>query len=142
MADFIRPAINAVTSIEELTVGTKLYHVFGIWPPFVAAYEYTVTRAPIRYDQHPEKLHSNAMDSLVFDTNNGKHTEMQFCTDGNIGGHHNSNYWFKSREDAEIYRAQCHQDWTANPEEIEHVKELRHQDMLDSIDDDYYYEED
>jgi hypothetical protein len=136
--DFIRPALDAITSADELTVGTKLWHVFGIWFPFVDAREYTVVRAPLRYDRHPDKRHPYAHDSLVFDVYDGKHISMEFASDGNIGSHHNNNYWFKSKASAETYRAQCHQDWIDHPEEIDRVQARRRQDAFDSLHDDFY----
>jgi hypothetical protein len=140
MPNFIRPAINAVTSVEELTVGTKLWHAYGIWAPFVSAHEYTVVRAPIPYNQHPScPSFLKDSESIVFNTINGEgYTEMHFASDGNIGNHHNDNYWFKTKESAEVYRTQCREDWDAHPEEIERVQERRRQDVLDELDDDCY----
>lgn len=135
MRDFIRPATNAVTSPSELTVGTKLYHVYGIWPPFLAAQMYTVVLSPIPYDQHPKKQLSDPWDSLVFDTVRGHHREMHFCSDGNVGKSTNHNWWFKSKDDAEKYLAQCREDWENHPEEIKRVQDRRRQDAFDSLHD-------
>lgn len=140
MSDFIRPALNAITSAEELTVGTKLWHVYGIFTPFVSSHEYTVIRAPISFNQHPswKECHSRLEDDIVFDTDNGTHQEKHFAFDGNIGAHHNNNYWFKTKEAADAYCVQCREDWESNPDEIERVQERRRQDALDSLHDDYY----
>ena len=139
--DFIRPAINAVTSPEQLTVGTKLWHVYGIWSPFMDVGPSTVQIAPVKYSDHPEgdpsRLLSNSMVfSVSRQLSDGRtHTDLQFLSDGNIGDHYNNNYWFLSREDAESFVQQCTADWKSRPDAIKETIERRRADVLEYLND-------
>ncbi len=146
MKDFIRKPTNALTSPEEIKLGDKLYHAYGIWPPSASDTAYVVTREPIPFRDHPQyaEIHSSQADDIVFDVKYGEekeYTSKNYAADGNIGAHHNSNYWFRSYEDAAAFVAQCREDWESNPEMIEEEKRRRDEMMMDDDFDDYEYNE-
>ncbi len=124
--DFIRKPTTAVSSLDEINVGVTLFHACGIWPPFTSEERLVVTRAPIKFRDHPEftDIQSSLADSVVFDVdwlvNGQSYIQMHFAADGNLGegGGYNHNYWFKSHDDAATFVAQCREDWMNNPVQI------------------------
>jgi hypothetical protein len=125
--DFIRIPNNAVLCAHEIVLGLKLYYVYGIWSPFVAGSEYTVVSVPKKFREHAsfKSVHSGMGDKIVFDVEGEHGIEKHFAADGNIDGHWNNNYWFKSKEDAELFCVQCLEDWKSHPDKIAEVQAER-----------------
>lgn len=108
MKHFARPR-SAVTDIAQMPVGTRVWYVCGIWPPFVEG-PYEVLSEPELHET-TDSLFIN-LAYLDFD---GTHktayngtvvTDHHSLTDGNVGvdNRYNDNYFFLSAEAAERAR--------------------------------------
>jgi hypothetical protein len=124
MSKFPRPE-NTIADFRTLREGDIIWHVYGVWSPFVSG-PAVVTRAPGRFQDHPqwEDYHTGA-DYFVFDTDPGG---MNFVRDGNLSEwSHNDNYWARSQEDAEGIRHFLHSCWEDTPGAISRAVEEREQ---------------
>lgn len=148
MARFERPQ-SAIADFRDLRVGDVVYEVYGIWPP-CRGKQKTVTRAPIKFSEHPEysDIHKSSADKMVFDLAypDGL-TVMSFASDRNLmpGHSHNDNYLFRSEEDAESAVIWLRDRWSSSPGSI--AEEVERMFTWDSFDDrwedhDYFTEVD
>lgn len=140
MARFSTPE-KAIRDINELKVGDTVCRVYGIWPPQSAG-EATVSRAAIKFKDHPEysDIHSSSKDQIVYDLTNVEYgfTSMEFASDSNLelGQSHNDNYIFRSVADAEEAVLWLREQWSASDGAID--KAIADRAMWLSMDDDFY----
>lgn len=125
MSRFERPA-DAIENAADLRVGDRIWHVYGIWPPQMGG-EHIVTRAAGPFKDHRAygPIHASGADSIVFDTRwiDGKHSHMNFASDGNmVPGHsHNDNYWFRSESTADAAVEMLKAAWEASGKIAEEI---------------------
>lgn len=102
---FARPAAS-VQSMEQLPVGTRIWYVYGIYPPRVCKEQEVVSGA--LKSKHSDSLFFKVAylkDNGEYDTcYNGQRLESEHSLmDANINGDngYNDNYFFLSKEDAD-----------------------------------------
>jgi hypothetical protein len=114
---FDRPA-GAIASHADLKKWDVVWHVYGIWPPFVSG-PGIIVRPP----------YADEDKGVVFDvrTPRRNYVETNFASDGNLlpDYSHNDNYWFHSEKEAEAARDWLRSKWEADPSRIQDEIERR-----------------
>lgn len=148
MNRFARPAA-AVQSMEQLPVGTRVWYVYGIYPPQVG-YEQEVVSGAYK-SKHSDSLFFKVAylkDNGEYDTcYDGRRLESEHSLkDANIDcdNGYNDNYFFLSKEDADRAVRWFALLYALNPtaavEEMERVQSWN--DYHNDYDDSYYYDND
>lgn len=138
MSRFTRPS-GAIDNFADLKVGDVIWHVYGIWPPFMSTSPATVVEVARPYSLHRDYSDDSTQgDLMVFDVLwREDFTDMHFASDGNLvpGKSHNDNYWFRTEDEAKVAVEFLRNQWDADPNSIAEV--LADRELLRSMDD-YY----
>ena len=137
---FQRPR-NSVSCVEQIPVGTRVWYVYGIWPPQVGE---AVEVASEPFDGVAgsqfiavKYLRKDGRYETTYDGNEmiGQHSLM----DANIGvdNHYNDNYFFLSREQAVSCVKWFQLLYALNPPLVAQEQD-RAKDYWNDFDDSYY----
>lgn len=106
--------------ISDIKVGVRLWHVCGMWPPYVT-FAGKVSSLPVEAMCHSKYRGIKApLDlALVFGVEKDGVESVRFANDGNLmAGGSGNNFWFASDADAASAVRYIHEEYIKNEAEI------------------------